>query len=314
MRILFITANRIGDAVLTTGLLSHLVEAHPQARLTIACGPVAADLFRAVPRLERLILLKKQKRHGHWINLWKACIGTRWDLIVDLRNSLITRLLFAKRKVYRLAHNTGRHKVQDHASVLDLIPPPAPHLWTDEAAERKAVSLIPEGTLLLALGPSANWPPKQWPAQRFAELAQKLTDKTGPLANAKIALIAAPHEYDQLASLFAALPKEKIIDIVGQDLLTVAACLKKARLFIGNDSGLTHIAAAVETPTLALFGPGWESVYGPWGSHTAVVRPHFGSQELLDRLPSIGADAPNLMEDLSLEDVYKAACHLLAKG
>ena len=49
MRILFITATRIGDAVLSTGLLAHLIEHHPEARITIACGPVAAPLFSAVP-------------------------------------------------------------------------------------------------------------------------------------------------------------------------------------------------------------------------------------------------------------------------
>ncbi len=312
MRILFITANRIGDAVLTTGVLRHLVETYPDAKITLACGPVAADLFRAVPGLERLILLKKQKRHGHWIDLWKMCVGTRWDLIVDLRNSLITRFLFAKKKVYRLSHNTGGHKVEDHAEALGVSPPPAPRLWTDEAAEQIADTLVPSGRMILALGPSANWPPKQWPAERYAELAQRLIAPNGPLPDAKIMLVAAPHEEEQLAPLFKAFQSNRIINLLGQDLLTVAACLKRASLFIGNDSGLTHIAAAMETPTLALFGPGWEKVYGPWGPHTAVVRPAFGSQELLDRLPYVGADAPNLMEDLTVEAVEETARKLIA--
>ena len=55
MRILFVTATRIGDAVLSTGLLSHLLDRYPMARLTIAAGPVAAPLFAAVPRLERIM-------------------------------------------------------------------------------------------------------------------------------------------------------------------------------------------------------------------------------------------------------------------
>jgi len=61
MKILFITANRVGDAVLTTGLLAWLVERYPDASFTIACGPYGADLFRATPRLERLIVMKKKK-------------------------------------------------------------------------------------------------------------------------------------------------------------------------------------------------------------------------------------------------------------
>ncbi|MCG8512385.1 MAG: glycosyltransferase family 9 protein, partial [Rhodospirillales bacterium] len=54
MRILFITSNRIGDAVLSTGVLGHLLETYPKARITIACGPAPAPLFRAVPNLDRL--------------------------------------------------------------------------------------------------------------------------------------------------------------------------------------------------------------------------------------------------------------------
>ena len=60
MRVLFITATRIGDAVLSTGLLGHLVERYPAARFTIAAGPAAAPLFAAVPRLERLIVVEKK--------------------------------------------------------------------------------------------------------------------------------------------------------------------------------------------------------------------------------------------------------------
>ncbi len=313
MNILFITANRIGDAVLTTGLLAHLVKTYPQAHFTIACGPVAADLFCAVPRLEKLILLQKQKRHGHWIKLWKTCVTKRWDLIVDLRNSLITRFLFADQKYYAQGRNTGQHKVRELASVLSLDPPPSPHLWLDEKAEQQASTFIKEGELVLALGPSANWPTKQWEAERFAQLAQKLIAQGGALEGAKVMLLAAPHEKDQLAPLYAALPAEKIIDPIGQDLLTVTACLKKARLFIGNDSGLSHMAATSGTPTLALFGPGWEKIYGPWGDHTAVLRPKESTQELLDKLSWVGAFGPNLMGGITVEAALTAVEKLLER-
>ena len=59
MRILFVSSTRVGDAVLSTGLLDHLIDTHPGARITVACGPAAADLFRAVPGLERIIALEK---------------------------------------------------------------------------------------------------------------------------------------------------------------------------------------------------------------------------------------------------------------
>jgi len=311
LRILFITATRIGDAVMTTGLLKHLLETYPQAKVTIACGPLAADLFRAVPNLERLILIKKRTYNRHWIELWRACIGTRWDLIIDLRNSAITRLLRAKERHCKTKSNTGEAKIAEYAQLLHLKKPPLPFLWTDETAKQNAKEAMPGQGPVLALGPSANWPPKQWPAERFAALAQGLTAPGAPLAGAKIMIIAAPHELDQLKPLFAALPAEQVLTLVGHDLLTVAACLARATLFIGNDSGLSHMAAAMQTPTLALFGPGFEKIYAPSGSHAAVLRSPIATSALLARLPYPGAREPNLMEEITVDAALKAAKRLL---
>jgi lipopolysaccharide export system permease protein len=313
MNILFITANRIGDAVLSTGVLAHLVEKYPDARFTIACGPVAADLFRAVPRLDHLFLLRKEKRNGHWIKLWRFCVGQKWDLIVDLRNSFITRLLWAKKRAYRPSHSTGRHKVEDNAAALGLSPPPAPKIWLDAESEAKAAALIPANTKILALAPAANWPAKQWPVERFSELARRLTAGSGLLPNAKILIAAAPHEREQLAPLFATLPADRIIDTQSLDLLAIAACFAKAALFVGNDSGLMHVAASMGTPTLGLFGPGWDKIYGPWGVKAVVVRTPESSAELLARLPYAGAPEPNLMGGLTVDTVEEAARALLSR-
>ncbi|HYM71938.1 MAG TPA: glycosyltransferase family 9 protein, partial [Stellaceae bacterium] len=84
MDILFVTATRIGDAVLSTGLLAHLIERHPGARLTIAAGPAAAPLFVAVPGLARLLTLEKRRMAAHWLGLYRIVAGTRWDIVVDL--------------------------------------------------------------------------------------------------------------------------------------------------------------------------------------------------------------------------------------
>lgn len=314
MKILFISSTRLGDAVLSTGLLAHLVHLYPNAKFTIAAGPVAADIFKATPGLEKLIILKKQSYNRHWLKLWKACFPYKWDLVVDLRNSLISRLLFAKQKGYPPARSTGQHKVIDNAQALKLSPAPAPHIFIDAENLKKADQIFQTIDLtkpVLALGPSANWPPKQWPAENFAALAQKLISANGPLAGGSVLLIAAPNEKEQLAPLFAALPSEKIIDVVGQNLLTIAACLSKATLYIGNDSGLMHLAAAVNIRVLGLFGPGYENIYGPYGPRNATIRTPETTQELLAKLPAPGARTPNLMQTLSIETVAQTASNLL---
>src|SRR5690606_21473969 len=66
MRILFITANRLGDAILSTGLLHELHLRFPKARFTVACGPAAAGIFEAMPNLERVIVMQKLPWAKHW--------------------------------------------------------------------------------------------------------------------------------------------------------------------------------------------------------------------------------------------------------
>src|SRR5215469_15387040 len=101
MHILFVSATRIGDAVLSTGLLSHLVERYPDARFTIGAGPVAAPLFESVPRLERVLVIDKRRYGLHWLALYARVIGRRWDLVVDLRGSALAYLVLARERRVR---------------------------------------------------------------------------------------------------------------------------------------------------------------------------------------------------------------------
>ena len=98
MRILFVTATRIGDAILSTGLLSHLIDRYPHARFTVASGPAAAPLFEAMPALERVIPLRKRRLSLHWLELWQQCATRRWDLVIDLRRSALSWCLLSRER------------------------------------------------------------------------------------------------------------------------------------------------------------------------------------------------------------------------
>src|SRR6185437_13299615 len=106
----------------------------------------------------------------------------------------------------------------------------------------------------------------------------------GPLPNARVAVLAAAHERSQAAPVLEALPASRRLDLVGRtDLLTAAAALRRCALFVGNDTGLTHIAAAAGAPTLGLFGPSHASHYGPWGPLAAIVSTAIPAAELFRR-------------------------------
>ena len=98
MKVLFITSTRLGDAILSTGLLEHLNQTYPSAAVTVVSGPLPKSIFAGFPNVAEIIPLKKQKRHGHWIELWKRVVGTKWDMVIDLRDSAVSRLIRADKR------------------------------------------------------------------------------------------------------------------------------------------------------------------------------------------------------------------------
>jgi heptosyltransferase III len=311
MRILFVTATRIGDAVLSSGVLAHLVERHPGARITIAAGPQAAPLFEAVPGLERLLVVAKRRFSLHWLELYRHVALGRWDLVIDLRGSALAYLLSARARRVMAKGDAGVHRVQQLAHLFGLDPPPAPRLWIAPGHQRQAAALVPPGGPVLAIGPAANWRGKQWRPERFAELAQRLTAPAGPLAGARVVVLAAAHERAQAAPLLAALPAARCLDLVGRtDLLTAAAVLERSALFIGNDTGIMHIAAAMRAPTLGLFGPSLPEHYAPWGPRSAVVRTTRSYAEIVGAPDYDYRTTETQMDSLSVDAVEAAARRL----
>lgn len=285
MRLLFVTSTRIGDAVLSSGLLDCLITRHPGLRVTVAAGRVAAPLFEGVPGLERLIRIEKRRHGMHWLDLWRTVAGRRWDIVVDLRASALAYLLRAGRRHVMRPSRAPHHRIHDLANVLNLDHPPAPTLWTRPEHEAAAQRLVGSDLRpILAVGPTANWIGKQWPVARFRELVQRLTMPGAPLAGARVAVFGAPHERAEAEPLLSAVGNDDLIDLVGNEhLLTSYAILKRAALYVGNDSGVMHMAAAAGAPTLGLFGPSPDVHYAPWGRMTAVVRTPESHEELMAR-------------------------------
>jgi ADP-heptose:LPS heptosyltransferase len=311
--ILFITATRIGDAVLSSGLIHRLSGEVPGARFTIVAGPAAAPLFEDLPGLEALIPFEKSRDGGHWFRLWNTVRRQSWGLVVDLRGSAISSLLNRrKRAVYRRVAGPVVHKVIEAARVLGLQDdPPSPHIFVGEARARRAAELVAGEGPILALGPAANWVGKTWPVERFAQVAIQMLGAGGPLEGGRLLVAGGPQDAGVLPTLRAVVPRARFIDLVGKaDLVTLHAALGSARLFIGNDSGLMHLAAAAATPTLGLFGPSDERAYAPWGQKGRVLR----GTRTLDQIRTLDPDLSQAichMMDLSVESVTVAAHRLV---
>lgn len=269
MKILFVTSNRLGDAVLSTGLLDHLIRTYPDARITVVCGPAAEGVFERMPNRERTIVLRKQSRGRHWLPLWADVALHVWDLVVDIRGTALSWLVPTRRRaVFR---RIAGPKIEQLGAMLGLSPPPLPVIWVAEADQHRISGLLPIDRPVIALAPTANWRPKVWPADRFAAAFRSLADTSAPDAVAVVLGGPGPAERAMATPLLAALPEA--FDLVGAITLPEAASLlRRAALFIGNDSGLMHLSAAAGAPTIGLFGPTDAATYRPAGRcATAVV-------------------------------------------
>ncbi len=295
MRILFITSTYLGDAIISTGILESLRLQYPNAKFTIACGPIPLPLFEAMPQLECLIPIEKLSYSRHWLKLWATCALTRWDIIVDLRGTGLSHFLVGKKRYIWSSSAAKTLRVHQLSAFLGLAKTPPSKIHISAQHEAEAQRIVEGMNPLICLSPASNWDKKSWPLENFAALGNKLIKGKGT-----VAILGAPSQRGELAPLFEAMPKEKTLDLVGQAPLPVlAAILKKADLFVGNDSGLMHLAAAVGTPTLGLFGPSPETIYAPWGERATYIRTDMSFQEAMD----LAKQGQNIMGTLTVEKV-----------
>jgi heptosyltransferase-3 len=312
MKILFITSTRLGDAVLSTGALDYLMKKNRDVEVTVACGPMVAEIFEQAPDVIKVIALKKEPLAMHWAKLWRQVAYTPWDIVVDLRNSFISRVIPARKRYIWSRQDKNHHMVEQIGALLGVSPPPDPTLWINGETREKAATLVPARSSVLAVGPAANWPGKTWPADNFVSLLARLTAADSILPNAKIAVFAAKGEEDTAYKVLNAFPAEQRIDVIGKaSPLVAAAALQNCNLYIGNDSGLTHCAAAGGIPTLGLFGPSWPQLYRPWGPRCAYVSTPESYTELTNfKGYSPATTMTSLMNSLTVDMAYDAAVAL----
>lgn len=271
-RLLVITLSNIGDVVMTTPLFEALAAAYPDTRIDIFGDARSASLLAPAPYAGEIFLYNKRAGWRQRALLLRALRRRRYLVVVDLRSPILGRLLRAD-ACLRKPHQRieGCHAVEEHFAALrpllaDATPPPCRlHLTSDniETAARLLDTL--PGQHWLAVAPGANWPGKKWPREHYRALLH--------LAAADfdaVMLLGSAQDSEDIAALAdAPLP---ILNAAGRtELGTAAALLARARAFVGNDSGLGHMAAAMNTPTLTVFGPGQPSRYRPWGVHAQTV-------------------------------------------
>ncbi|MEX2481855.1 MAG: glycosyltransferase family 9 protein [Gammaproteobacteria bacterium] len=270
--LLVVTLSNIGDVVMTTPVLETLSERYPGWPIDIVADARSVDVLRAAPYTRKIFIRDKRGGPGAQWRLLRALRAQRYELAVDLRTPVIPYLVRARRRLVKYGQSMSAfHAAFEHHAVLRPLigdaSVPFCRLYLEADAMRFAqerLAVLPGGRWL-AVAPGANWAGKRWPATGFRELLEHVaTDFDG-------ALVLGGSDDADVARNLGGVPLP-LLDLTAQTTLPqAAALLARAAAFVGNDSGLGHMAAALGVPTLTVFGPGRPERYRPWGPRTRVV-------------------------------------------
>ena len=304
-RVLVIKLRHHGDVLLSAPVLSTLQRAAPQAEIDALVYADTRDMLAGHPALAQLHVIDRHwKRLGvvaqaraEW-RLLSALRARRYDLIVHLtesrRGAWLTRWLRPRWAVaprqpgkfwrhsfthlYPGANHPKRHTVESNLDALRRLGLPPTEadkrvvLVPGSAAESRIAAVLAEHRLgeqpFVHCHPASRWQFKCWPAAKMVATLDALAGQ-----GLAVVLTAAPEDGERaLCAAIAAAAKAPVIDLSGQlNLKELAALTARARLFVGVDSAPMHIAAAMGTPTVALFGPSGDIEWGPWRVPSRVV-------------------------------------------
>ena len=315
MKVLFITSTRIGDAVLSTSILNYLKNRFPHCSLYIATGKTAASLFKNFNNIKKIFILEKKFFKIHWLELWSRTFFNKWDIVIDLRGSIISYFLFNKKKYVYKSINKNIHRLDELAILMETKHLPLPLIPVLKKDMKKISKDFLKLKNSIAIGASANWPAKIWPSKNFVKLIHMFLKEKQFGKKKSIVFFGSSKDLKNIKKITKHLKKFKVKNFCGKlNLIEVAAHLKKCKIFIGNDSGLMHIASVSGIPTLGLFGPSLESRYAPKGNNAYYIRTKKTFNQLTGAKNFDWNTKKNLMSSLSVNAVFNKIKKILTSN
>jgi len=354
-RILVVKLADMGDLLTAVPALRALRESFPQARIEALVTPHSAPILEGSSlvdevltfekhRYDRLISTAKPSALWEMIRLWRNLRSRAYDWLFILHHlttlwgtlkyaglALSTRAKerigldngrgwFLTQRVKDLGFG-GRHEVEYWLEVVGVVGAKTENLTlpVSEGAVEEAQALLEGSGLwrdslpLVAIHPGSGEysPARRWPPDRFAQVADGLMERYGT----QVVLLGGPDEAELTQSV-SSLMRHEAIDLGGKTSIPLlAALLRLCRLFVGNDSGVMHLASAVGTPVVAIFGPSNPLAWGPWGPSDEVVQIDLECNPCIYRGFQLGrlegCETPKCINEVKPEMVLAAAGRLL---
>jgi len=301
--------------VLSTSLCAPLADYMPELRQAIVVDLPRKRLSLA----EHKALATRLRRENYGTALvmprtWKAALAPflagipeRIGWVGEWRFGLVNDLRLGERKLPRMVDQCAALALPAKAPPPDQWPLPELRVPSNEVTGwRERVGLVDDGRPVVALAPGAVGPSKRWPGASYADLARRLIGQGN-----EVWVLGSPAEAPLVRIIRDGAPQVR--DLTGTDLRNAILALAAANVAVSNDSGLLHVAAAIGTPTIGIFGP-----TSPW--HWAPLNPIAAAvQQTMETLPCQPCHKPTCrmrhhrcMRDISAEQVLAITERVLA--
>ena len=334
--VLIIKLRYIGDVLLATPTVRAIKAARrPDVRVTMLVNRGTEDVLSGNPDMDEIVILDKGSLAAQW-RLIAGLRRRRFDTVIDLtdgdRAAFLSWISGAPVRIgfndeHRWRGRCYTHVVQPAPGVrhridrdLEALKPLSIQagskdlqLWLTPEEANSADQLLDQlgvqrSQSIVLLQPGARFWFKAWPPERFAELADRLTSQYGCQV-----LIGGSRQESDLAEQIRQMAKSRPIIMAGRTTIKqFAAIAKKSALFVGSDSGAMHIASAVGTPVVALFGPSSPREWGPRGGPVEVLYKDLDCRSCFH--PTCTRGEQNCMRLITVHEVFAAAQRLLLAG
>ena len=310
MKILVVSYSRIGDTILATSLINHLIQKYSKAEFTVVTSTISKDIFTNMPRLKKLIVIDKQKYAGHWYKIWSLVKDNKWDLAVDLRSSYLSYFLEAnERKIFK--GNEYEHKLEQFSKLLQIENNIQPTIWADEQKYENILKSKKISENYICAAPISNWQGKDWPIDKYFKLFEDSF-----FSDFEIVILGATDKASdntKIRNLKESL-SVKVNNLMNNaDMTETYFILRKSKLFLGSDSSNMHLSVAAGIPTIGLFGPTNDMVYGPKGKNSCIVRTDKNYEEIINDKNFTLKNSPSYLKDIKVETVLDKIKSMIKK-
>ncbi len=284
--ILLIKPGAIGDLLQLTPVIRALATRYPGARISLLVGTrETATLFQHNPHVSEVVVFDRRGEHrtfSSFLKLWSHLLRKKYDLVIHFQRSNLKAWFLASASmpcrvlVYHKANDPNIHVVENYFETIAPLGIAAAdrslELYTGEDDQRFADKLFsdlrPVSGPVIALNPGASHHVNRWKAERFTALADALAERM----SATIIIIGGKEDEDLARSIASAAVSKPFVMAGSATLLQLGAVLKRCDLLISGDTGPLHLATAVKTRVVALFGAADPARTGPVGPGHRVIQ------------------------------------------